>query len=158
MYYRWVLYLHIGSALAMLGLHGTSMVVLYRIRRERNREKIHALLTLSGETAVPLYVSLLLIVVSGVLAGLYLESFSDWWIWLAILLLVGTVGYMTAVAKPYFAKIKGACEMRPSGVPRVSDEELEELLSSSLAHKITAVGAGALLVILYLMIFKPGVG
>jgi hypothetical protein len=78
-------------------------------------------------------------------------------VWLAILLLVGTVAYMTAVAKPYFAKVKAACEMRPSGVPRVSDEELEELLSSNLAHKITAVGAGGLLVILYLMVFQPGV-
>ena len=35
---------------------------------------------------------------------------------------------MTAVAKPYFAKVKAACEMRPSGVPRVSDEELGEIL------------------------------
>ena len=62
---------------------------------------------------------------------------------------------MTALAKPYFRKITAACEVRPSGVPRVSDEELEQLLSSGEAHVITAIGGIGLLAILYLMLFKP---
>ena len=36
MYTRWLLFLHIASVLALLGTHGTSMTVLYRIRRERD--------------------------------------------------------------------------------------------------------------------------
>jgi hypothetical protein len=40
-------------------------------------------------------------------------------------------------------------------VPRVSDEELGEVLRSGRAHLITAIGVVGLLAILYLMIFKP---
>jgi hypothetical protein len=64
---------------------------------------------------------------------------------------------MIVVAKPYFARVKAACGVRPSGVPRVSDEELGEILTSARAHVITAIGVVGLLSILYLMIFKPGV-
>jgi ribulose 1,5-bisphosphate synthetase/thiazole synthase len=65
------------------------------------------------------------------------------------------VGGMTATAKPYFARVKEACQLRPSGVPRVSDEELAGVLRSSRAYLITAIGVIGILAILYLMIFKP---
>lgn len=154
---QWILYAHILSALVFLASHGVSIVVLYRIRSERDRAKIHDLVSLSGETTVTMYVALGSIVLTGVIAGLKFKSFRHWWIWLAIVLLASTVALMVVVAKPYFARIKAACGVRPSGVPRVSDEELGEILTSSRAHVITAIGAGGLLAILYLMVFKPGV-
>ncbi len=157
MYFSWVKYAHIASAFLLLASHGVSMVVMYRIRRERDRSKILTLVTLSGETIMPMYIAIGLLVATGVLAALKLQSFSHWWIWLAIGLLVATIGLMTAIAKPYFTKVKAACEVRPSGVPRTSDEELGEILGSSTAHVITAVGVVGLLAILYLMVFQPGV-
>jgi hypothetical protein len=157
MYYSWLLFFHIASVLALLAAHGVSMVVLYRIRRERNRQKILDLVTLSGETIGPMYASLGLIVVTGILLGLKLDSFSHWWVWVAIGVLVLTAVLMGVIARPYFTKVKAACEVRPSGVPRISDEELAEIVGSSTAHLITAIGVVGLLVILYLMVFQPGV-
>jgi hypothetical protein len=157
MYFNWVLYAHIASAFVFLAAHGVSMVVLYRIRGERDRVKIMTLITLSGATTLPMYVALGAIVVSGVLAALKLESFGHWWVWVAIAILVATIGLMTAIAKPYFAKIKLACQVRPSGVPRTSDEELTEILRGPTAHVITAIGVIGLLAILYLMVFTPGI-
>jgi hypothetical protein len=157
MYFQWILFLHIFSVLVFLGAHGTSMIVLYRIRAERDRQRILDLITLSGATTVPMYVGLLAIVVTGILAGLKLKSFSHWWVWLAIAILVATVGLMYGVAKPYFNRVKLACEVRPSGVPRVSDQELGEILRSSRAHVISAIGVLGLGSILYLMVFQPGV-
>ncbi|HTG48691.1 MAG TPA: DUF2269 family protein [Actinomycetota bacterium] len=156
MYYQWMLLLHILSAFALLGTHGTSMVVLYRIRGERDRRKIVDLISLSGEMAIPMYVSIGAIVLTGILLGLKLKVFSHWWIWVAIGLLVLTIALMTAVAKPYFRRVKEACEVRPSGVPRVSDEELGQILASPRAHVITLIGAVGLLAIVYLMVFQPG--
>jgi hypothetical protein len=46
--------------------------------------------------------------------------------------------------------------MRESGVPRKSDEELDELLRSPLPMNNAAIGFAGLLVIMWLMIFKPG--
>jgi hypothetical protein len=154
---QWILYAHILSALVFLAAHGVSIAVLYRIRSERDRAKIHDLVSLSGETTVAMYAALGSIVLTGVIAGIKFRSFRHWWVWLAIVLLASTVALMVVVAKPYFARIKAACGVRPSGVPRVSDEELGEILTSSRAHVITAIGAGGLLSILYLMVFKPGV-
>jgi cytochrome bd-type quinol oxidase subunit 2 len=157
MYYEWVKYLHVVSVLTFVALHGVSMLVLFRIRGERDRKKIQDLLSLSGETTLPMYLSLGVIIVTGILAGLKFNWFRYWWLWAAIGILVASVGLMSAVAKPYFTKVKSACELRPSGVPRVSDEELGEILGGSSTWTITAIGVGALLVILYLMVMKPGV-
>jgi predicted integral membrane protein DUF2269 len=154
-YYLWIKWAHIASVFLLLATHGVSMTVLYRIRRERDRAKILSLVGLSGETITPMYVSLGLILLTGVLAGLKIKAFGQVWVWLAIVLLVLTAALMGALARPYFARVKAACEVRPSGVPRVSDEELGEILTSSTAHVISAVGVIGLLVILYLMVFKP---
>jgi hypothetical protein len=155
MSFRWLLFLHIVSVLALLGTHGTSMTVLYRIRRERDRGKILDLVTLSGETILPMYVSLAAIVVTGVLLGLRVHVFSQWWIWAAIVILVAVSALMGAIARPYFGRVKEACQVRPSGVPRVSDEELAEILRSPTAHVLSGVGGLGLLAILYLMVFTP---
>ena len=54
-----------------------------------------------------------------------------------------------------YQRVKEAVEVRPSGVPRRSDEELAEILRSPVAVWNAAFGFAALLVITWLMIFKP---
>ena len=73
-------------------------------------------------------------------------------------MLVVTTVLMTAIAKPYFKRITAACGIRPSGVPRVSDEELQELVAgpASKANLISAIGVVGLAVIVFLMVTKPG--
>ena len=102
-----------------------------------------------------MYISIGAILVFGIWLWLKVYTLSTMWIWASIVILVLTIGLMTATAKPYFARVKEACQLRPSGVPRVSDEELGEVLNSSRAHLITAIGVVGLAAILYLMVFKP---
>jgi hypothetical protein len=155
MAWQWWLFLHIGGVLAFLGAHGVSIFVLYRVRHERDRQKIAELIAFSGTTTRPMYISLGILTVGGIGAGITLHLFSALWLWTAIVILLVTIGLMTAIAKPYFRKITAACEVRPSGVPRVSDEELAQLLGSADALVITAIGGIGLVAILYLMLFKP---
>jgi hypothetical protein len=150
----WLLYLHILSVLALLGTHGVSMTVLYAIRKERDRARIMSLVQLSGQAIIPMYVSILAIVVFGSWIAFKLHLWSKTWIWLSIGVLVATIVLMGLTARPYFAKVKEACQMRPSGVPRISDEELAEVVGSPKAHLITAIGLIGLLSILYMMVFK----
>jgi hypothetical protein len=145
----------VAAVLALLGTHGVSMTVLYAIRKERDRAKILAMIGVSGQSIVPMYISIAAVTVFGVLLWVKVYTLKTYWIWLAIVILVATIGLMTATAKPYFARVKEACQLRPSGVPRVSDEELGEVLNSSKAHLITAIGVIGLAAILYLMVFKP---
>jgi hypothetical protein len=62
---------------------------------------------------------------------------------------------MGMVARPYYQRVKEAVEVRPSGVPRRSDEELELILRSRVSLWNAVLGFAALVVITWLMIFKP---
>ena len=132
--------------------------MLYAIRRERDRGKVLALISVSGQAIVPMYISIAAIVVFGVLLWVKLNAvygLGTTWLWISVVVLIATTGLMSATAKPYFARVKEACQLRPSGVPRVSDEELAEVLTSARAHLISAIGVIGLLVIVYMMVFKP---
>ena len=153
--YQWLKYFHIVSALGFVGIHGASMVVLYVVRGERDRKRIQDLLAFSSKTVMPMYLSLAGIVLTGVLLGFEVAAFRRVWLWLSIGLLAVTGLLMWGVAKPFTARVRAACELRPSGVPRVSDEELGELLRSPRSHLITAIGIVGLAGILYLMLFRP---
>jgi cytochrome bd-type quinol oxidase subunit 2 len=155
-WYHFFVLLHIVGVVSFMTCHGGSMFVLYRIRQSTDREKILDLLTFSGETVIPMYISLAVLVVAGVIAGIGGSWFHFWWIWAAIGVLLLTTGLMTVTARPYFQRVKAACAIRPTGVPRASDEELAELVGGPTANLITAIGTVGLLVILYLMNYKPG--
>ena len=63
---------------------------------------------------------------------------------------------MMGVARPYYQSLKDAIQLRPSGVPRKSDEELDELLRSRLALFNAVWGVAALdRSITWLMVYKP---
>ena len=155
MAWQWWLLVHLTGVLVFVGAHGVSMFVMFRIRGERDRQRIAELITFSGTTTRPMYIGLAILTVGGVGAGLTLHLFSQWWLWIAIGILLITIGLMSGLAKPYFRRITASCEIRPSGVPRVSDEELEQLLRSGEATMISLIGIVGLLLILYLMLFKP---
>ena len=155
MWWQWWLFLHIAGVLGFVGAHGVSTFVLFRVRKERDRQRIAELIAFSGTSTRPMYIALLVLVIGGVGAGITLHLFSAWWLWISIVILLLTSGLMSALAAPYFRRITAACSVRPSGVPRVSDEELEQLLRSGEAITIAAIGGVGLLAILYLMLFKP---
>lgn len=156
MYRYWVV-LHILGVAAFLLSHGVSMFALYRLRTlDLDRGRIVDTITFSGATSKPMYISLVVLFIAGAVAGYQGGWLDDWWIWIAIGVLVVTTVLMTLIAKPYFKRISAACAMRPSGVPRTSDEELGELLRSSKVHLITVLGVGGLAIIIWLMVAKPG--
>jgi hypothetical protein len=73
----------------------------------------------------------------------------------ALITLVVMIGEMSAVARPYYQRVKEAVEVRPSGVPRRSDEEFDQMLRSPLPMVNAAAGFAALLFITWLMVYKP---
>jgi cation transport ATPase len=155
--HQWIHFLHIASALGFVGVHGASIVVLYAIRNESDRGRIENLLGFSAKTVVAMYLSLVLVVGTGFWAGFAEpEVFGQAWFWWSLVILALTTVLMWFVARPFGKRVLAACEIRPSGVPRVSDEELAQILRSQRTNLITLIGVGGLGAILYLMIFKPG--
>ncbi len=153
--YNWWKFLHLAGVLAFVMFHGGSVSASLRLRKERDRGRIAALMQFSGSTIRAMYLSLAWLIVFGAIAGWKGQYWNDGWFWISILILVAVTGEMSAVARPYYQKVKESVELRPSGVPRKSDEELDEILSSRVALVNAAVGFVALGAIAWLMIFKP---
>jgi hypothetical protein len=153
--YRWWKFLHVAAVMGFVVFHGVSIVVAVRLRKERDRTRIAELLQFSGSSVLGMYVSLGALIVFGVVAGFAGKWWGYWWIWLSLALLVITIAEMSAVARPYYQQLKDAIQLRPSGVPRKSDEELDELLRSRLALFNAVWGVVALVLITFLMVWKP---
>lgn len=154
--YPWIRFLHIVTAIGFVGIHGASIVVLYAIRNERDRNRIEGILDFSAGTATAMYVSLVAVIGTGIWMGFVRTTLlRQGWYWWSLVLLVITSVLMWFIAKPFTKQIRAATEIRPSGVPRVSDEELAQTLRSPRAHLITAIGVIGLGAILYLMVFQP---
>jgi hypothetical protein len=153
--YTWWKFLHLAGVIAFVMFHGASMMVAVRVRKERDRAKIAAITQLSGSSLMGMYVSLLWLTVFGVIAGIQGAWWNDGWFWISIILLVVAVVEMSAVARPYYERVKEAIEVRPSGVPRRSDEELDEILRSPVGLWNMAFGLAVLAAIAWMMIFKP---
>lgn len=154
-WYSWWKFLHVAGVIAFVGFHGASMMAALRVRKERDRGRIATMLQLSGSSVMGMYLSLAWLIVFGVIAGIQGDYWNDGWFWISIGLLVVVVGEMSAVARPYYQRVKEAVEVRPSGVPRRSDEELDEILRSRVGLWNAVFGAAVLAAIAWLMIFKP---
>jgi uncharacterized membrane protein len=149
------MFAHLAGVFGFLLAHGVSVNVAFRIRKERDRVKIKDLIALSGSSVRLMYISLGLLLLGAFAMTFQVHLWGALWIRLSLGILIATVIFMIGMASPYYRRVSEAVELRPSGVPRKSDEELEAILKSPLPMIVAGVGFAALLVILYLMIFKP---
>jgi len=153
--YTWWKFLHVAGVIAFVMFHGVSMMVALQLRTERDRGRIATMTQLSGSSLRGMYVALLWLIVFGVIAGIQGEWWNDGWFWISVGLLVVAIAEMSAVGRPYYERVKEAIEVRPSGVPRRSDEELDEILRSPIGLLNAVFGIAVLAAIAWLMIFKP---
>lgn len=161
-YSRLLVFLHVLGAFMFVAGHGVSMFTVFQVRKEKDRAKLGALLDLSGWSLAVAGIGLLVLLISGIVAGIVLQSFGRWWIWisLALFLVIGIL--MTPIGGAYLRALRIAIGQRPRNakpgdadpVP-VSDGELAALQASRRPELLLWVGAGGFVVILYLMMFKP---
>ena len=161
-YSTWIIFLHVAGVFAFVAGHGVSMFVAFRLRQERDRTRLAALLDLSAGSLAVAGIGLLVLFVSGILTGIVLGSFGKWWIWISLALLVVIAGAMTPLGTIQYSQVRAAIGQRtrnlkpadPDPVP-VSDAELATLLASRRPQVLLYVGGGGFLVILWLMMFRP---
>ena len=161
-FYPWVVFVHVAAAFLFFMGHGASMWVSDQIRRERDPARIRVLLELSSRSLGLVYGSLLALLIAGIVAGIMGGHFSRGWIWAAIAILVVVLVLMYALASRYYGRVREAVGMRsyqtPKGAPDptpVSVEELAVLVDSRRPDAIGLVGIIGLLLLLWLMMFKP---
>jgi NADH:ubiquinone oxidoreductase subunit 2 (subunit N) len=149
--YTWWRFVHVVGAFGFLAAHGATAAVAMRLRKERDPAKIRALLGLSRSTRPWMYVSLLLLIAAGVIAGFQGHWWDQGWIWTALILLIVLLVVAFPLAVPYYVRVRRAVAEGSDTRP----EELASLLLSPRPIVIAAVETAGLVVIVWLMVLKP---
>lgn len=161
----WLVLLHILGVLGFVLVHGASATVAFRLRGERDPVRIRALLELSNAYLNWAYGALMVLLASGIAAGIV----GGWWtsgrlwIWVSVGLLVAIFVGMYGVAAPYFEALRHAVGMatyqdvREHRVPPppATDGELASLLASRRPAATAFIGLGGIGLIAWLMVLKP---
>lgn len=151
----------IGVFLFLLG-HGVSVGVSFRIRKEKDRARIGALLDLSASSYKGMAIGFLLILGSALAMAAVVSWWGAGWFWTAF------IGYwvMAIVMTPYaagrYGKVRRALGLSlPMGVkpkgeaPVLSDEEIQATLAQVNPWVLGVIGFGGIAFLAFLMMFKP---
>ncbi len=161
-HYPWLVFLHVLSVVIFALGHGASAAVALRLRAETEPARLGALLDLSRWSLNVAGVGLLGILITGIAAGIIGSWLGAGWFWaaLAIFLIVG--GLMTPLARGYLDEVRQAVgvatgnrrkDAAPSAV--LGPADLAVVLRSSRPVVTTVIGLVGVMVLLWLMMFKP---
>jgi plastocyanin len=148
----------VASVLWFIGAHGASMVMLFRLRKERDPAKIDTYLQLSATSSRAMYLALGAVVSSGVIAAFVGHWWGYGWIWAAIGVLIATTVAMQAMARPYYRRVGTIARAMAGGSQAVTPEQFDRVLREPRPWTVAGIGVAAVGVLLYLMIFKPTLG
>jgi MFS family permease len=159
-WYPWIVLIHVLGAFGFVFGHGASAMVSFRLRNERTPERVATLLNVSSAGLVVTYISLLILILAGVLAGFMGDWWSSGWIWAAIGVLVLMLFGMYAMATSYYKQVRTAVGIAVPGAKGPAPEpkppeELARLLDSSRPVVLALYGGIGLIVIIWLMVLKP---
>jgi Predicted integral membrane protein (DUF2269) len=145
--YLWLKFFHIVGIGAFLLGHGVSAGTSLMLRRASTDAVRAALLRVSIQSALVFYPALLVIVVTGVWMGFEGSWWRTGWIWAGIGTLVAVIVVMSAMSVPYH-KARDAANAKPPA-------DMEPMLKRARPLELAVVGAIGLLILFFLMVFKP---
>jgi Predicted integral membrane protein (DUF2269) len=146
--YKFWVFVHIVGAFAFVASKGVGWSVDWRLRSQRDPERLRGLLELSSRSDRLAQGGLGLLLLGGIVAGFVGSLWSQAWIWLALLLLVAGSGYPSAVLRKHMRAIDAALNQGER-------QKLETLLASGRPTMVTTVEMAVMAIIIFLMVFKP---
>ena len=160
--YHWIVFLHVLAVLTFVMLHGASVGVALKLRRETSRERIAALLDLSGSTYTGMYISLLVILLAGIALGFMGDWWGQFWIWLVLAVTLAKLAAMFMMGARSFGRLRKVVGLpflegmkSHPAIPPASPEEIAAIAAAIQPLAIALIGYGGLAVMLWLMMFKP---
>ena len=160
--YGAIVFLHVAGVFVFLLAHGASANVAFQLRGERNPDRLRALLDLSIWSYIGMWIGLLLLLLTGIVAGFMGDYWGRGWIWAASVLFVALFGFMGGYGSRYYSRVRTAVGLKPyRRTDQVelgevaSEQELAALLNSNRPFILSVVGLVGLLIIQWLMMFKP---
>jgi len=162
-----LMFLHLTAVFIFLIAHGTSAAVAFRLRKEREPAKVVALLDVSGSTLLMMGLGWIFVLITGIALGVEIwlrVGAPTLWFWASIIVLIVITALMTPLSRGYL-KARAALGVKPSMLSAKSWEKLlakgytrdklDTYLKESNPMALAAVGFGGILVLMFLMMFKP---
>jgi len=141
--YQWIVFIHIASVMGLLLVH--PVTVAFHLKEERDDTRIRELLEVSEAASTLRWVFFGLTLASGVVLGLMGSWWGTPWIWVALVIFVVIALVMNLYGGRTIDRIADTRD----------DAEMERLLTRFRPGILAVTGTGGLLLILYLMLFKP---
>ncbi len=161
--YRWILFVHVASVIGFLSVHSASAVAAWRLRQERQLEPARTLLEMTTVVSNLMYGLLTLALLTGVVLGFMGGWWRFGWIWAALgvlLVLFAAMGFLGVwyhrarrfAGVGYFSYQK--MRVLPAE-PEANPAELGRALASANPSVLIGIGVVGVLILLWLMLFKP---
>ena len=147
--YNFWVFLHIAGVLGFLAGHGSVWVASMRLRRERDPDRVRALLDLIGAASPITNGFLGLLLLGGIVAGVQGSWWSQGWIGLALILVIAVTAFGSIVLPRHLRAVRAALDGGQAGAG------LAGLLASSRPMLVSTVELVVIAIILYLMVYKP---
>jgi hypothetical protein len=163
--YRWLIFLHVLAVFTFLLAHGASAAVSFRLRGERVVARVQVLLELSRGANAVADAALLVLLAAGIAAGFMGNWWGHYWIWTALGLLILISVVMTTLGSGPLTRVRELLQSGESArakTPSQSsqpaaavEQQVADLLATTRPVMLTVIGGGGLVLILWLMMFKP---
>ena len=159
---RWLVFLHVLSAITFFLAHGAAAAMVFNVRSETDYARIRAMLDLSVSTFQVYMLSFVIMGLTGLTMPFLIHIWNKVWIWLSIILILFVTVWMGLVNEKQIKQLR-----RLVGLPYMqgfnefpaepvsSPEEVAALLKKINPTQWALVGYGIPMVVLWLMIFKP---
>jgi hypothetical protein len=146
-FYIWLKFLHLVGLGVFLLAHGVSAGASLVVRQKAAAGARSVILPISLRANFVAFPGLLLVIVTGVWMGFLQTWWRMGWIWAGIVVLVLAIVTMSAMSVPYHR----AREVLGDG----QTAELDTRLKRARPVELAAIGTVALLILFFLMVFKP---
>ncbi len=162
--YQWFVFAHVLGVFGFLLAHGTAAAVAFALPRQREIERVRVLLDLSRGVTMVANVSLLVLLAGGITAGFMGNWWGQGWIWTALGLFILLGVTMTLLGSRPLNRLRQLVHAdNPSRSEMIShasldasaEKQLAVLLDATHPWLLTVIGGGGLVLILWLMMFKP---
>jgi hypothetical protein len=164
MIYPWVLYLHVSSVFLFFAVHGVSIGIVLKVRKERDPQRVGALLELSRSSVGVVHIATLLVLATGIALAFLGDLWGRLWVWTALVAFIGTWGTMGVFGTRYYDRARIAVgilpfysqkkyQANPGNPPDI--EGASSLVSSSRPIVLVILGVAGLAVMLWMMVFQP---
>lgn len=159
---RWLIFLHVLSAITFFLAHGSSATMALKVRRETDFARIRAMLDLSESTLEIMFVAFLMIGLTGLALAFFLHIWDKVWVWLSIILMAFVFIWMVWMSERTYKILRklvglpyrqGSKEY-PAEPPADAEQIVAHLKNINMTPTLI-VGYGIPALVLWLIIFKP---